>query len=177
MAELMRTYDGLELYASRTDSDKNGLKLTLGIDGTIDFVLDENNDPVLDESGDEIVSNQSAALVSTIGGVPLRAATSAIPYVTKTAAATVTMTNNAFNLIQGTPPATMTLECSAPAGETVSFIAQLISGNSESTLVVEVNGQSTLFNKSAGNTLKANKTYQVSCLNNCWTMAGFDVPT
>ena len=50
MAELMRTYDGMGLYAARTDCDKNGAKLTLGIEGTLDFVLDENDDPVLDET-------------------------------------------------------------------------------------------------------------------------------
>lgn len=177
MAELMRTYDGMGLYATRTDCDKNGAKLTLGIEGTLDLVLDENDDPVLDESGDEIISNNSTAIISTIGGIPLMAATSSIPYVVKTAGATVTMDNNAFNKIEGTVPATMTLECSAPAGQVVSFAAQVTAGNTDSTLVVTVNNQSTLFNKAAGNTLEANKTYQISCLNNCWTMAAFEVPT
>ena len=176
MAELMRTYDGMGLYAARTDCDKNGAKLTLGIEGTLDFVLDENDDPVLDESGEEIISNNSTAMVSTIGGIPLMASSAAIPYVIKTAGATVTMDNNSFNKIEGTVPSTMTLECSAPAGSTVSFVAQVTAGSTDSTLVVTSNGQSTLFNKAAGNTLEAYKTYQISCLNNCWTIAAFEVP-
>ena len=177
MAELMRTYDGMGIYATRTDCDKNGAKLTLGINGNVDVLLDENNEPVLDEHGDEIISNNSTAMVSTIGGIPLMASSAAIPYVIKTAGATVTMDNNSFNKIEGTVPSTMTLECSAPTGQVVSFVAQVTAGNSDSTLVITVNNQSTLFNKAAGNTLEANKTYQISCLNNCWTMAAFEVPT
>ena len=176
MAELMRTYDGMGIYATRTDCDKNGAKLTLGINGNVDVLLDENNEPVLDEHGDEVISNNSTAMVSTIGGIPLMASSAAIPYVIKTAGATVTMDNNSFNNIEGTVPSTMTLECSAPAGSTVSFVAQVTAGSTDSTLVVTSNGQSTLFNKAAGNTLEAYKTYQISCLNNCWTMAAFEVP-
>lgn len=172
----LRTYDGHSVYAARTDCDKNGAKLTLGINGNVDVLLDENNEPVLDENGDEVISNNSTAMVSTIGGVPLMAATSSIPYVEKTASATITMENNAFNKIVGTPPATMTLACSAPPEQAVSFVAQVTAGNTDSTLVVQVNGQPTLYNKAAGNTLEANKTYQISCLNNCWTMAAFEVP-
>lgn len=177
MAELMRTYDGMGIYATRTDCDKNGAKLTLGINGNIDVLLDENNEPVLDDNGDEVISNNSTAMVSTIGGVPLMAATSSIPYVEKTASATITMENNAFNNIVGTPPATMTLSCSAPPGQAVSFAVQVTAGNTDSHLVITVNGQPTLYNKAAGNTLEANKTYQISCLNNCWTMSAFEVPT
>ena len=176
MAELMRTYDGMGIYATRTDCDKNGAKLTLGINGNVDVLLDENNEPVLDANGDEVISNNSTAMVITIGGIPLMASSAAIPYVVKTAGATVTMDNNSFNKIEGTIPSTMTLECSAPAGNTVSFVAQVTAGSTDSTLVVTSNDQSTLFNKAAGNTLEANKTYQISCLNNCWTMAAFEVP-
>ena len=100
MAELMRTYDGMGIYATRTDCDKNGAKLTLGINGNVDVLLDENNEPVLDEHGDEIISNNSTAMVSSIGGIPLMASSAAIPYVIKTAGATVTMDNNSFNKIE-----------------------------------------------------------------------------
>ena len=84
--------------------------------------------------------------------------------------------NNCFNNITGDIPATLTLDCVPLTGEMANFAAQVTAGNSDSQLVVTVNGQPTMYNKAAGNTLEANKTYQISCLNNCWTMASFEVP-
>lgn len=73
MAELMRTYDGMGLYAARTDADKAGNDLTLGIEGTIDYLEDEDLETILDEQGNPMLSDQSTAIINTIGGIGLRA--------------------------------------------------------------------------------------------------------
>jgi hypothetical protein len=306
MAELMRTYDGMGLYAARTDCDKAGNDLTLGIEGTVEFLQDENDELILDEIGNPIADAESDARVVSIGNLPIRGEhlvitfTQVSPdnYTVNTDYATVyaaynahvpifatfknsatincpvypilvrndyielqgitypdeidntpsnrsarwvyafsgylypdghikvryvghqvipepdadelqpqyavwgrrrnqwvntraiesvdvaavsddvtPVVNNCFNNITGTIPATLTLDCVPLTGEMANFAAQVTAGNSDSQLVVTVNGQPTLYNKAAGDTLEANKTYQISCLNNCWTMSAFEVPT
>lgn len=332
MAELMRTYDGMGLYAARTDADKAGNDLTLGIEGTIDYLEDEDLETILDEQGNPMLSDQSTAIINTIGGIGLRAEqsdadgagnviadtyatkrevaviTPVVAYisesnqiwsidktfaelkaaydagvsvivlfdggssdntfvgridrvfkksgdhwqmdfqqvsypddlaghhtiitmkaslddtdslsvsvfehvvfssdcpndgkvygrsrtgyselnakwmdvksiigVSKTAAASVTVDNNTMNIITGTTPATMTLVATSDTanGEIVNFAAQ-ITATANCTLTITANGNSTLYSKSAGNELESGKTYQISCLNNCWTMAEFESPT
>lgn len=74
MANLVKTYDGMELFAKRTECDRNGVNLTVGLEGTLDVLLDENNDPVVDMSGNVVQSNESTALVKAFGGIELKAA-------------------------------------------------------------------------------------------------------
>lgn len=176
MAELLKTYDGMGLFATRTECDSEGNSLKLGIDGQVDYLLDENGEQILDEHDEPIIGNAFSAGIKSIGNVPLFAAKSSIPAVVKAAAATVAVDNNSLNIITGTPPAVITLDCTTESGTIASFTAQLTAGSSDSKLVITVNGQPTLYNRDASNILEANKTYQVSCLNNCWTMAAFSVP-
>jgi len=70
----VRTYDGLDIFANRTECDRNGAKLTVGIEGNLDVLLDENDDPVLDMDGNQVQSNESTALVKSLGGIELKAA-------------------------------------------------------------------------------------------------------
>ena len=327
MAEMMREYDHMKLWAERTDCDKEGNDLTLGIDGEMIVLTDENDEPLFDQTGSRLLDPESTAVVKTIGGVGLQAETSdadgagnnivstyatkaevsgitpvtvtitqtaqdvyaidttfavikaafdahkpinvlfhtastiyipgqvvdvykpdsawiiemqnitypknlsnknqrwcyaftatlreddtltvnyvehqiipeapwdqtvspyiawgrsegewvnarAIPQVSVAAAASVDMVNNALNVITGTTGATLTLAVTAPAGEAANFAAQ-VTPSVNCTLTVTVNSQATLYNKAAGNELEAGKTYQISCLNNCWTMAEFESP-
>ncbi len=306
MAELLKTYDGMGLYSTRTDCDSNGNSLTLGIDGQIDYLLDENNEQVLDTNGNPIADAESDATITSIGNIPIKSKSllvtltqtapdvytvdsdyatvfaaykSGIPvdavfrnsntvwvpgklcivrddyvefqgitypydidntqahrYTRWAYAFTATMyrdgrlkvsyvehqiipepdadelqpqyavwgrrrnqwvnaraiesvtveavadgatsvINNCFNVITGTIPSVLHLDCTPISGELVNFVAQVTAGATDSTLVVTTNGDvPTLYNKDASNILEANKTYQVSCLNNCWTMAAFSVP-
>jgi hypothetical protein len=134
----------------------------------------------IDWKDEEFITRSNAMVVYADGSVKAKQFVSDVPcstpYVVKTAAATVTMNNNSFNLIEGTLPAEMTLDCIAPSGSVVSFVAQITAGSSDTHLIVTANGQPTMFNRAAGDTLEANKTYQISCLNNCWTMSAFEVP-
>jgi hypothetical protein len=331
MSELLKTYDGMGIFAARTDSDKEGNDLTLGIEGDILVLTDENDEPLFDPKGSRMLDPESTAVVNTIGGVGLHAESSdtdgagnnivdtyatkadisavtplvayisssnqtwsidktftelkaaydadkpvivlfsggsadntflgridrvfkktgdhwqmdfqqvsypdglagshtsiimkaslddtdsltvnvfehvvfssdcpndgkvygrsrtgtselnatwldvkSIISVSKTAAASVTVDNNAMNLITGTTPAAMTLVATSDTtkGEIVNFAAQ-ITATANCTLTITANGNSTLYSKSAGNSLESGKTYQISCLNNCWTMAEFETP-
>ena len=306
MAELMRTYDGMGLYAARTDCDKAGNDLTLGIEGTVEFLQDENDELILDEIGNPIADAESDARVVSIGNLPIQCdqlvitlvQTSPDNYTIDTDYATVyaayqantpikvvfrttstiwipahvvlvdntyielqgitypddidntpahastrwayaftayiykngqlkthyvehqiipepdadalqpiyavwgrrrnkwvnaraiesvtveavadgatSVINNCFNVITGTIPAVLTLDCVPLTGEIANFAAQLTMGSSNSTLVVTVDGQPTKFTRTPGNILEAGKTYQVSCLNDCWTIAEFVTPT
>lgn len=305
MAELMRTYDGMGLYAARTECDKEGNDLTLGIEGVANTATGTTGDDVQDSPGNTPADAESDARVVSIGNLPIRGeqlvvtltqvdkdtytidtdfATANAAYHSHTPIEVIFHTasniwipghvstvhdnyvefqgitypyeidntasnhgarwayaftavlwndgrlethycdhqiipepdadeyqpiyavwgrrrnqwvntraiesvdvaavsddvtpvvNNCFNNITGDIPATLTLDCVPLTGEMANFAAQVTAGNSDSQLVVTVNGQPTLYNKSAGNTLEANKTYQISCLNNCWTMASFEVP-
>lgn len=222
MAELMRTYDGMGLYAARTDCDKEGNDLTLGIEGEIEFLQDENGDYILDDNGNPIANAESDAMVRTIGYLDIHAAMAntdrvgndiydtyatkssvipdspsgqgvspyiawgrsqgtwvnarAIPVVSVEASSSVIMVNNALNVITGTTPATMTLAGTSDTVEAVNFAAQ-ITPSVNCTITVTANGNSTKFTTSTGNILEAGKTYQISCLNDCWTMATFETPT
>ena len=71
MAELMRTYDGMGIYATRTDCDKEGNDLTLGIDGTTNTVTDNSGEPVQDSSGNPLADAESDARVVSIGELPI----------------------------------------------------------------------------------------------------------
>lgn len=71
MAELMRTYDGLGLYATRTDCDKDGNDLSLGIDGVTNTVTDTTGDEVQDTSGNPLADAESDARVVSIGELPI----------------------------------------------------------------------------------------------------------
>ena len=222
MAEMMRTYDGMGIYATRTDCDKEGNDLTLGIKGEFDFLLDENEEQLLDESGEPILTAESDAMVRTIGYLDIHAAMAdtdrvgndiydtyatkssvipdspsgqgvspyiawgrsqgtwvnarAIPVVSVEASSSVVMVNNALNVITGTTPATMTLAGMSDTGEAVNFAAQ-ITPSVNCTITITSNGNPTKFTTSTGNILEAGKTYQISCLNDCWTMAIFETPT
>lgn len=306
MADLVKTYDGMGLYATRTDCDSEGNSLTLGINGTIEYITDENDERILDTNGDPITTAESDALIETIGNIPLKAKSlivtftdlgpdsctadsdyatvfdayqkqipvecifrtasniwipgrlcivrddylefqgitypydidntqahrttrwayaftvqmkrngqlsayyvehqiipepdadelqpqyavwgrrrnqwvnaRAIESVTVEAVAdgATSVINNCFNVITGTIPAVLTLDCVPLTGEIANFAAQLTVGSSNSTLVVTVDGQPTKFTRTPGNILEAGKTYQVSCLNDCWTIAEFVTPT
>lgn len=306
MPELLRTYDNMGFYATRTDCDREGHDLTLGIEGVTNAATGTTGDEVQDSSGNTQVDVDSDARVVSIGNLPIQCEhlvitfTQVSPdnYTVNTDYATVyaaynahipifatfknsatvncpvypilvcndyielqgitypdeidntpsnrsarwvyafsgylypdgrikaryvehqvipepdadelqpqyavwgrrrnqwvntraiesvdvvavsddvtPVVNNCFNNITGDIPATLTLDCVPLTGEMANFAAQVTAGNSDSQLVVTVNGQPTLYNKAAGNTLEANKTYQISCLNNCWTMAAFEVPT
>ena len=166
-------------------------------------LLDENDSPVLDEDNEPVFDNAAATNLWTSFSNQEFGARRAYEdqdgqniketYATKSelldarnidaidvaavSGGVTTVRNNYFNRITGTIPATLTLNCVPATGKTANFAAQVTAGNTDSTLVVQVNGQPTLYNKAAGNTLEAYKTYQISCLNNCWTMAAFEVPT
>ena len=302
---MMRTYDGMGIYATRTDCDKEGNDLTLGIEGEFDFLMDENEELLLDESGKPIMTADSDARIVTIGNLPIQCeqlvitlvqrgpddytvdtdyatvyaayqANTPIKVVFRTASTiwipahvvlvnntyielqgitypddidntpahkgtrwvyaftayiykngrlethyvehqvipepdadelqpiyavwgrrrnqwvnaraiesvdvaavsgdVTPVVNNCFNNITGTIPATLTLDCVPITGEIANFAAQITAGATDSTLVVTVNGQPTKYTKVPGNCLEAGKTYQVSCLNDCWTMAEFETP-
>ena len=71
MAELMRTYGGLGLYATRTDCDKDGNDLSLGIEGVTNTVTDNSGEPVQDTSGNPLADAESDARVVSIGELPI----------------------------------------------------------------------------------------------------------
>lgn len=67
----LRTYDGHSVYAARTDCDKDGNDLTLGIDGTTNTVTDNSGEPVQDSSGNPLADAESDARVVSIGELPI----------------------------------------------------------------------------------------------------------
>jgi len=67
----LRTYDGHSVYAARTDCDKDGNDLTLGIEGEVEFLQDENDDYILDDNGNPIADAESDARVVSIGTLPI----------------------------------------------------------------------------------------------------------
>lgn len=67
----LRTYDGHSVYAARTDCDKDGNDLTLGIDGTTNTVTDNSGEPVHDSSGNPLADAESDARVVSIGELPI----------------------------------------------------------------------------------------------------------
>ena len=77
MAEMLREYDHIKLWAERTDCDKEGNDLTLGIDGDMIVLTDENDEPLFDQTGSRLLDPESTAVVKTIGGVGLQAEKSA----------------------------------------------------------------------------------------------------
>ena len=76
MAELLRKYDNMNLWSERTDCDKEGNDLTLGIEGDILVLTDENDEPLFDPKGSRMLDPESTAVVNTIGGVGLHAESS-----------------------------------------------------------------------------------------------------
>ena len=71
MAELMRTYDGMGIYATRTDCDKDGNDITLGIEGVTNTVTDTTGNEVQDTSGNPLADAESDARVVSIGELPI----------------------------------------------------------------------------------------------------------
>jgi len=96
-----------------------------------------------------------------------------IPTVEVEAGENVAVKNNALNILTGDIPAAMVLEATSGEGIAANFMVQCTPAV-DCTLTVLVNGESTLYVKAAGNVMRAGKTYQISCLNNCWTMAAFE---
>ena len=96
-----------------------------------------------------------------------------IPTVEVEAGENVSVQNNALNILTGDIPAAMTLEAVSGEGVAVNFMVQCTPAV-DCTVTILANGESTLYVKVAGNVMKAGKTYQISCLNNCWTMAAFE---
>ena len=102
-----------------------------------------------------------------------------IPMTTVTTAASVTVENNVFTVLQDendVHPSAMTLSVTSENGIAVNFGAQY-SPAVDCTLTIVANGNPTMYVLTAGNVMKAGKTYQISCLNNCWVMAEFMSPT
>ena len=102
-----------------------------------------------------------------------------IPITTVTTAASVTVENNVFTVLQDendVHPSAMTLSVTSENGIAVNFGAQY-SPTVDCTLTIVANGNPTMYVLTAGNVMKAGKTYQISCLNNCWVMAEFTSPT
>ena len=71
MAELMRTYDGMGLYAARTECDKEGNDLTLGIEGVANTATGTTGDDVQDSPGNTPADAESDARVVSIGELPI----------------------------------------------------------------------------------------------------------
>lgn len=102
-----------------------------------------------------------------------------IPMTTVTTAASVPVENNVFTVLQDANdvhPSAMTLSVTSENGIVVNFGAQY-SPTVDCTLTIVANGNPTMYVLTAGNVMKAGKTYQISCLNNCWVMAEFTSPT
>lgn len=102
-----------------------------------------------------------------------------IPMTTVTTAASVTVENNVFTILQDendVHPSAMTLSVTSENGIAVNFGAQY-SPTVDCTLTIVSNGNPTMYVLTAGNVMKAGKTYQISCLNDCWVMAEFTSPT
>ena len=101
-----------------------------------------------------------------------------IPMTTVTTAASVTVENNVFTILQDendVHPSAMTLSVTSENGIAVNFGAQY-SPEVDCTLTIVANGNPTMYVLTAGNVMKAGKTYQISCLNDCWVMAAFESP-
>lgn len=102
-----------------------------------------------------------------------------IPMTTVTTAASVTVENNVFTVLQDendVHPSAMTISVTSENGIAVNFGAQY-SPAVDCTLTIVANGNPTMYVLTAGNVMKAGKTYQISCLNDCWVMAEFTSPT
>lgn len=96
-----------------------------------------------------------------------------IPVVEVEAGAEVTVKNNALNVLTGDIPAAMEISAVSGEGFAANFMVQC-TPSVDCTVTILVNGESTLYVKTVGNVMRAGKTYQISCLNNCWTMAAFE---
>lgn len=93
----------------------------------------------------------------------------------------VNVDNNCVNVISGTVPAALTLNVETPNGNVnfdiaVNFAVE-ITPTVNCTVTIVINGSTTAkYSADAGNELTAGKTYQITCVGSCWTMAEFVAP-
>ena len=146
-----------------------------GLDDRVDN-LETVTDPMIP---DDAPTGQSANAFAVYGRQSANWVNArTIPMTTVTTAASVTVENNVFTILQDendVHPSAMTLSVTSENGIAVNFGAQY-SPEVDCTLTIVANGNPTMYVLTAGNVMKAGKTYQISCLNDCWVMAAFESP-
>ena len=148
----------------------------LNLDGRVD-TLENITAPMIP---DDAPTGQSANAFAVYGRQSANWVNArTIPKTTVTTAASVTVENNVFTVLQDendVHPSAMTLSVTSENGIAVNFGAQY-HPTVDCTLTIVANGSPTMYVQTAGNVMKAGKTYQISCLNDCWVMAEFTSPT
>lgn len=87
----------------------------------------------------------------------------------------ISITNNSFSTVANTSLSAITLALTKSSSEVANFAVE-ITTEVNCTLSVTINGTAAKYSVAAGNTLEAGKTYQVTCVGTCWTLAEFAAP-
>lgn len=110
------------------------------------------------------------------------------PNVSATGVNSVTVTNNKHTILTDVASATLTirseLESYATGGQEAANFVVEVTPSVDCTVTIETRPNSQAvpawtalkYSADAGNTLTAGKTYQITCVGSCWTMAEFVVP-
>lgn len=93
----------------------------------------------------------------------------------RSAEPTISVTNNSFFTVDNTSLNAITLALTKSSVEVANFAAE-ITTQVNCTLSVTINGTAAKYSVAAGNTIEAGKTYQVTCVGTCWTIAEFAAP-